>query len=594
MKNIFLKLLVVITTVTGLLSCKKSAFLDQTTQDILTQQKVFADSALTLSFLNNIYAYLGQDIVPYRSVSPGLINSAVGNDYACLEDLTTQSVSFYSDPQASFITGASTSANAPFQNYYSSYYTRIRSANQFIKNVQASPLSDQTKKRTTGEARFLRAWYYAEMLRTFGAVKLLGDTVYNITDAIAYTRNTYKECLDYVVKECDEISAVLPSVTAQAPQDYGRITSGAALALKARMLLTAASPLLNGSPASSDSKYAPYIAYSKTYDAGLWDKAAKAFKDLMDQNVYSLYTDNSAPGNGFRNLFLQRQNSEYILPFMVAPNTDIESYRFPLTRSNNNGGSSTPSQSFVDAFCMSNGLPISDPASGYDANNPYAGRDPRFYRTIVFNQAKLYNNSTQKMDPVNIYGTVNASGVYTPQTDGVQAYHTKTGYYSCKMANDSVNYSVAKNRVYPLIRYAEILLGYAEAINESQGPTAEVYAALKQLRSRAGITPGAGNAYGLQPGLSQAEMRRIIQNEYNVELSYEGHRYYDVRRWKIAEVTENGPIQGMQITLLSNGTYTYNRITVLNAAFINPKMYFQPIPLVETGKSLDLVQNPGW
>lgn len=598
MKNTISKLLVLGALLAGVMSCRKSTFLDQTSQDILTQQKVFSDSSLTLAFLNNIYAYMGQDIVPTRSTGGGLINSAKSgsNDYACLEDLTVQSVSYYSQPQADQVTSASTSADAAHLNYYGVYYARIRAANQYLQNVKLSPLSPQLRKQTSGEARFLRAWYYSELVRIFGAVKLVGDTIYNITDVIPYTRNTYKECIDYIVKECDTAATMLPSADIQAASDYGRVTSGACLALKARMLLTAASPLFNGTPSTTDNTYLKYICYSSTYDASLWQKAAAAFKAVMDLGIYSLYVDNSVPGNGFRNMFLVRQNSEYILPFMRAPSNEIESWRFPSTRAGGgtNGGSSTPSQNLVDAFGMKSGLPINDPNSGYDPNNPYANRDPRFYHTVIFNQAKLYYSTTQKMDPVNIYGTVNSSGVYTPQQDGLQSYHTRTGYYCVKMANDSVVYTISKNRVYPLIRYAEILLGYAEAINETQGPTPEVYNILMQIRNRAGISAGTGNNYGLQSGLSQSDMRRIIQNEYNVELSYEGHRYFDIRRWKIAEVTESAPIQGMQITLQSNGSYLYTRITAINTAFIAPKMYFQPIPLNETGKSLTLVQNPGW
>lgn len=598
MKNILFKLLIPTVLIAGLASCKKSSFLDQTSQDILDQQKVFADSALTLAFLNNIYAYMGQDIVPTRSTGAGLINSAKSgsNDYACLEDLTVQSASYYGQPQADQVTSASTSADAAHLNYYSVYYARIRACNQYMLNVKTGPLSAQRKQQTTGEARFLRAWYYAEMVRIFGGVKLVGDTIYSITDEIPYTRNTYKDCIDYIVKECDAAAALLPAANVQSPTDYGRITSGACLALKARMLLTAASPLFNGTPATSSATYLPYICYAATYDPSLWQKAADAFKAVMNLGMYSLYVDNSIPGNGFRGLFLIRQNSEYILPFMRPPSNEIESWRFPSTRAGGgtNGGSSTPSQNLVDAFGMSNGAAINDVNSGYDLNNPYVNRDPRFYHTIIFNQAKLYFSTTQKMDPVNIYGTVSSSGVYTPQQDGMQSYHTRTGYYCAKMANDSVVYTVTKDRVYPLIRYAEILLGYAEALNEIQGPTTDVYQLIAQIRNRAGIQPGVDNSYGLKPGLSKEDMRRIIQNEYNVELAYEGHRYFDIRRWKIAEVTEASPIQGMQITLQSNGTFLYTRTNAIVTAFITPKMYFQPIPLAETGKSLTMVQNPGW
>ena len=185
-------------------SCTKSSYLDNTNTDILTQQKVFADSANTFNFLNNVYAYLGQDIIPMRYV---YINSggtgSLANDYACLEDLTTQSESYYSNPQSNWIQGLSNSTNAPFYNYYSRYYTLIRNCNMYMQQVQNAPLAQSTKIQTAAEARFLRAWYYAELVRAFGAVPLVGDIPYDVSSNINYKRNTLKECIDYIVAQCD-------------------------------------------------------------------------------------------------------------------------------------------------------------------------------------------------------------------------------------------------------------------------------------------------------------------------------------------------------------------------------------------------------
>lgn len=576
-------------------SCNKAgSFLDQTATETLTQQKVFSDSTNTINFLNDIYKYLGQDIIPARQ---SYINSTTGNDQACLEELTTQSVSFYSAPQAAWITGTSTSANDPFGNYYGRYYTEIRACNMYMQNVKNAPLSAATIKRTTAEARFLRAWYYAELVRIYGGVMLVGDNPLPPDYSGDYKRNSYKECIDYIAGQCDTAAMNLPSVSNQSASDYGRITSGACLALKARMLLTAASPLFNGSPITADAQLEPLVSYSQAYDATLWQKAAEAFRALMNLNQYSLYVDNSIPGNGFRQLFLMRTNTEYILPYMAAPGqsgtNDLENFRFPISRSSN-GGSSTPSQNLVDQFGMNNGLPITDPNSGYDSTHPYLNRDPRFYHTIIYNGASVYSSSTQKMDIVNIYDTQSSNGQLTPTTDGVQSYHTKTGYYCRKMADDSVSTGTGHDRVLPLIRYAEILLGYAEATNEYQGPTADVYNAVEQIRMRAGIAPGSANDYGLAPGMTKDQMRAVIQNEYRVEFAYEGHWFYDCRRWKIAATEEAKPIQGLRAIIQSNGSFVYTRFTVLNSVFVNPEMYFLPIPANEVFKSNDMLQNPGW
>lgn len=571
-------------------ACKKSdSFLDKRQTESLTEQIVFADSVKTLNFLNDLYAYTGMDLIHNRYT---LITSPVGNDYACMEDMTSHSVSYYSDPQASFITGASTSRNYFSNNYYKTYYTKIRAANQYLKKVSGSPLSAGLQQRTKAEARYLRAWYYAQLVRYYGGVMLVGDTIFSDLNApIQYQRNSYKDCINYIVSECDKAAVDLPSVVDQLPADYGRITSGMCLALKARMLVTAASPLYNGQPITTDAALQPLICYSATYDVNLWQKAAAACKVLMDQGLYGIYENNSPesrPGYGFWKLFLLRKNNEYIMPYMMGNNTNLEGAWFPKSR----GGSgwSNPSQNLVDAFGMKNGKSTSDPASGYDARFPYDNRDPRFYNTIIYNQALVYSNSTKKMDPVDIYKTWQG----TLTGDGLQAYSTKTGYYSRKMSNDSTGSYSTQSRVYPVIRYAEILLGYAEAMNEVSGPVTEVYDIVKRIRKRAGIEAGADNNYGLATGLSQLEMRRIIRSEYEVEFAYEGHWYYDTRRWKTAESTENIPIQGVMVTREQNNSWSYQRITALNAVFLYPKMYFCPFPYDEVNKSSLLLQNPGW
>lgn len=583
--------------VAGVQGCKKNSFLDQTTTESLNEQIVFADSAYTFNFLNNIYSYLGQDVRPDRSTYSS-------DDNCNLEDMTTQSVGYYAAPQTTFIQGTATANLNPFYQsgtnakygVYNSSYTAIRAANLLMKNLPSTPLADATKVRIKAEARFLRAFMYAQMVRLYGGVPLLGDEPLDISTigGEEYKRSTFKACIDYIADECDAAAKDLPSVTDQQVADYGRITSGACIALKARMLLMAASPLLNGSPASTDAKYVSLLSYSAAYDASLWQKAADACKAVMNLNQYSLNVDNTVPGNGFRSLFLKRQNTEYILPYMVAPNTTIESNWFPLSRNGGGGGYSTPSQNLVEQFGMKNGLSINDPNSGYNADKPYENRDPRFYNTIVYNQAILYNPGSQKMDAVNIYNVV-TNGISSPyDQDGVQQYHTRTGYYCRKMGNDSVRYSVSQNRVYPVIRYAEILLGYAEALNESAGPVSEVYALVRQIRNRAGITAGSDNSYGVKDGLTKEAMRALIQNEYRVELAYEGHWFYDCRRWKTAETEESKPISGMLVTKQANGSFTYATFTVLNTVFRNPIMYFMPFPMVETGKGMSFIQNPGW
>lgn len=571
-------------------ACKKSdSFLDKRQTESLTEQMVFSDSAKTLSFLVDMYYYTATDLVHDRY---NYVTTPKGNDYACFEDMTSHSVSYYSDPQASFITGANTAKDYFSNNYYKVFYAKIRAANQYMLKVKNSPLSPAAQVRTAAEARFLRAFFYSQLVRLYGGVMIVSDTAYDISTPMTYKRNSYKECIDYIAAECDKAAQDLPTAAEQPAAEYGHITKGMCQALKARMLVTAASPLYNGNPITTDPQLQPLICYSAGYDASLWQKAADACKAVMNSGIYSLFetetTPSARPGYSYWKMFLIRKNSEYIMPHMLAPNTKYEGARFPLSR----GGSgwSTPSQNLVDAFGMANGKATSSPGSGYDPKFPYNNRDPRFYCSIIYNQATVFNNSTKKMDPVDIYKTWQG----TLTGDGLQAYSTKTGYYSRKMSNDSTGRYTNQNRVLPVIRYAEILMGYAEAMNELNGPTTEVYDIIKAIRRRAGIIPGSDGMYGLEPGMSKESMRSIIRNEYEVEFNYEGHWYYDTRRWKTAEVTENVPIQGMMVTKQQDNTFTYQAITALNAVFLYPKMYFCPLPFDEVNKSSALLQNPGW
>lgn len=570
-------------------SCKKGAFLDKKVE-VLTEEKVFADSTLALQLLTDNYAYTGQDVFPERF---SVINSTTGNDAGSLEDITTMAVSGFGQPQADFISGSSNAATHPFGNYWGVFYKRIRTLNLFIQNINKIPLTANGKVKYKAEARFLRAFYYASLVRIYGGVQLMGDAVLQAGDVIVSKRNTYKECVDYIVSECDAITAdtQIPNLLDQPADQYGRVTKGMALALKARVLLTAASPLFNGQPIAGSSAVQSLITYSATYDAALWQKAADAFNAVIQSNQYSLVEDNTTQaGWGFRQQFLTRRNTENIFPFMQPANNLMEQTHFP--RSRGTGGNSgviytQPTENAVQLFGMANGKAISDGTSGYNAAMPYTGRDPRFYYTVIFNQALIWRTGFATPQPVNSYaGSEDAIGA---------AGNFKTGYFSRKMCNDLVQTSTNKDRVYPIIRYAEIILGYAEALTEI-GQTENAVTQLNIIRKRAGIVAGVNNRYGIAAGITKDDLRKIIQNEYSVELYQEGFYYYNCRRWKTAEVTENAPIQQMVVTrsgTAPNYVYSYAPTTFLST-FFNSRMYLAPIPQSEIDKSAQLVQNPGW
>lgn len=588
MKNKYYTIGLLILTTVGYTACKKNSFLDKKTE-ILTEEKVFADSALTTGLINDMYAYTGQDIVPYRY---SIITSPGSNDYACFDDQTTLSISYYSAPQSSLIGGTYSAANYALNNYWTNYYKKIRQASLFMQKAVNTPISAARKARLMAEARYLRAFFYVALIRFYGGVQILPNEPLNIDDEIISKRNTYKECVDYVVSELDAVAAQLPSAPSQDASEYGHATKGAALALKARILIAAASPLFNGNSSTTDGALLPYVTYSSSYDAALWQKAADACKAVIDLPEYSLVEDNmTRPGHGFWKMFVKgRRNSEYIIPYIVADGTALESARFPRSRVGGSGGFSNPTDNAVQFFGMKNGKSISDPASGYNPNDPFANRDPRFNYSIIYNQAPIWKNgSGTTLVPVDIYFNKATNSL---TADGLQSYYTKTGYYSRKMANDSTGTSVSVNRAYPVLRLAEMYLGYAEALNEI-GQTELSVTWLNKVRKRAGIDAGPNARYGIALNISKEDLRKIIQNDYVAEFFHEGHFWYDTRRWRTAEITESKNLTGNYITKELNGTYTYKEVKALTANW-QQRAYFAPIPQGEINKSATLIQNPGW
>lgn len=568
MRKVFLTALII--TACFFTACKKANFLDKTTTTDLDESAVFSDSARSMDFLANIYSNVG------FSFSLSRFGGAAGLD-ACSDEAEgplSAVVTTYNQFASASVTAYNIATDA-----WNTSYGQIRAVNQFLQHLPVIPFNDILKRRTKGEAIFLRAWYYATMLKHYGGIPLVGDSIFIEGDEINTVRNTYQECVDYITGQCDDAAAILPA--SYAGLDYGRVTKGAALALKARVLLYAASPLFNGSPATEDATLKPLVSYP-IYDVNRWKLAADAAKAVMDLGQYSLYVDNSKPGNGFYQVFQKRVSTEFIFQGMQPNNKDLENLWRPPSRGGSSTSGSFPYNNLADAFEMNNGLAITDPASGYDPAAPYTNRDPRLDFTVSHNLSKIYVAYDQ-LRPVYTYDG-------EPNGDGFGA-GTPTGYYGNKMCNDNVipNYFFNESsRCLPLIRYADILLMYAEAMNEYAGPVQEVYDAVEQIRRRAGLDP-----YQLKTGLSQADMRTVIQHERRVELAFEESRFWDVRRWKIAGQTDDKGMNGMRVTKDASGNFTYIPVLVRKRNF-RDAMYLWPIPQSEIAKSSSLLQNPGY
>jgi starch-binding outer membrane protein, SusD/RagB family len=534
--------------VIAVFSCNKDV-LDQKPLDKYSDAAVWKDAALIGTFVNNTYRIMPTGFYVTQALP-----------LACLSD----EAAARSNSNFDIINkgNVSPSALGPLDYWTSSgnqsYYQVITKCNVFLENIKDAAIDTALKNRMTGEIKVLRAYSYFRLISFYGAVPLITKP-FTLQDNFSVPRNTYDECVGFVVNELDEAAKLLPLDYDAA--NKGRVTKGVALAIKSRALLYAASPLNN-----------------PTNDVSKWQKAADASKAVIDLNKYALFTD-------YKTLFSDKAlyNSEVIWsrPYnnVVDPesiNLILEQLLFP----NGYFGYSQvdPLQNLVDQFEMVSGkLPKDDPS--YDPQNPYVNRDPRFYATI------LYDGAPFKGRPVEMFLP---GGKDSPQGyDGKDA--SITGYTVRKFADESItNPSGANTGNSPWIffRYAEILLNYAEA-KYFLGDEVTCRDYINKVRSRTGVN---------MPPVTESGVALLsrLQHEREIELVFEEHRYFDVRRWKTAPVALN--IDGQKMVIAKDATTgkkTFTIQTFQTRDFFD-KNYLVPIPQSEIDKDAELTQNPGY
>ena len=408
------------------------------------------------------------------------------------------------------------------------------------------------------EARFLRAYFHFELLKRYGPIPIVTSTLSINGNYENTPRPTMKEVVDFIAKECDIAADTLELTPWRNVNDaFGRATKGAALALKSRLLLYAASPLYVDFGDTNEA--------NKPTDIALWKSAADAAKAVIDLNQYELA---SSYADLFKNDF---QNKEYIFVRRYAANSDFEKSNFPVSFGGKGG--TNPSQNLVDDYEMLDGTPFdwNDPAK---AAQPFENRDARLGATILMNMAPFKGKKV---------ATYPEGADASPNPNA-----TKTGYYLRKFLNEDVNIQTggsSSGHVVPLFRLAEIYLNYVEALNECDPTNPDITLYLNKVRNRASL-PNVS-------ALSQEQMRAVIQHERRVELAFEEHRSWDVRRWKIASSTFGAPLMGVQIERKPLGGYTYMPVKVEQRVF-QPKMYWYPIPQSEVLKLKQWKQNNGW
>ena len=480
-------------------------------------------------------------------------------------------------------------------------YDNIRDINELIDNVDKGSLSTPDKKSLKGQAMFFRAWQYFEMVKRYGGVPLILHAQ-SLSDNLLVKRNKTSECVQQIIRDLDSAIAYLPAITPTDAANDGHVHKGTAMAVKGRVLLYYASPQFDPNQSA----------------VGRWQAAYQANKDARDylqSKGFGLFPN-------FTTLWFNEMNKEdiFVRRYLYTPNNSASWHNWsaatrPLDISQGATGANRPTLEMINAFPMKDGKSITDPTSAYtyDANYYWKNRDPRFWQTIVYNGA-FFQVDNNGLAPGRIQWTY---------VGGEQNNPTTTGYYMRKAVDTTQTSIQAYNSStdWIEIRYAEVLLNLAEAANEV-GNTSEAYPLLTAIRARAGIDQGPDNLYGLEAGMDQNQMRQAIRLERQIELAYEGKRFWDLRRWRAFESTLNGTRRhGHTITLKVPATqwnslrssmtpqqlydmlqtnysnYFQHVVNQLDTQFdINwkPEYYFFAIPTSTLELNSNLQQTNGW
>lgn len=441
-------------------------------------------------------------------------------------------------------------------NTWDNSYKFIQSINVFFQNIENSSLDEDMKKTLIGEMKFIRAFIYAKLIWSYGGVPIIKEVYTTNSDWSLVERSSWDDCVTYILTDIEDAISALPD----RPEVRNRASANAARALKARVLLYDASPLNN--PDNNKQK---------------WQKAADAAKDLFDKG-YTLATD-------YRKMFLDVNCSEYILA-KEFNETYASKMTFWMGPAGDNGRAwVTPSLNIVDQYETIDGeIPVTNSESGsvnpnsmYDPADPYVKRDPRFYASVYYNGATFREREIE---------------TYTGGYDMINQDATMTGFYLRKFIEEEVGIIEDKNYTtpFPLFRLTEMYLNYAEA-QYHLGNEAEAREYINKIRDRESVK---------MPFITESgqDLLDRIYHERFIELAFEGHRFYDVRRWKIAEKTETCHIMGVKITKEDDGTFKYERykLTPESRKTDWKNAYYRlPINFSEIQKSNNsLTQNSGY
>ncbi len=564
----------------------------------LGSEGVWNDAALTEAYLNQIYSATGYG---YGNPLPGagIVDETI---YTHSRD-TDANLSSTLTPENRGQWNATNNPNNSFEHLsWRNVYASVRDLNVFITNVEAgTALSEAQKTAFLGEAYFLRGFFYHNLMKMYGGVPIIEQVFELGGDLEQYqvARNTFAETIDFIVADLDRAATRLTL----SGRRTGAASQGAALALKSRVLLFAASDLYNVNPSGSE-----LTGYTSGDQMQRWQAAKDAAQAVMDLGIYSL---EAAPTpDAYHALIVRGGGPELIWArYFSGTGTDTHNHGLWVSPNGYNSWSGdTPLQNHVDAYEMADGSEFSWDNPTHAAT-PYQNRDPRLDANILYN-GKTWRPRTggaAGLDPVGViqtgwYEVAGQSGLRPglDTRDGpIQNWNgTYSGYNMAKFLDRNL-VPDAQQHFNPWIniRYSEVLLNYAEA-SEELNQSGDALTALNEVRARVGMpdVPAGGSGDG------RTVLDRIRQ-ERQIELAFEGHRYFDVRRWMIAPEVYTGTNNGIRITgmLDPNGEllvtekyrYEYEILPLQNKSW-NDRNYFVPIDRSELDRNPALEQNPGY
>jgi hypothetical protein len=534
--------------------------LDLSPLDSVSEEAVWSDEALIDAYQSALY-----NGIPHGFNKPHMISKYCDE---CNSVSKSLQIGTYT---ADDISGYGTSSHQ-FIYYWDRGYLCIRKVNLFLEQMETSTVEITDKEQLVAEAYFLRAFMYFELIRRFGGVPIVTET-YDLTETgdILFERNTFDECVEFIESDLEIAMADLPEYISSTDATFGRASQDACLALKSRLLLYAASPLFN-----------------EDNDLDKWQDASDAAYELIAKENYSLYPDY---GECFKTLSGE-ENNEIIFARLFSTS---DYHQMPMVNLGRRwgayggwGATNGPSQNLVDDYDMINGEPpfLDDgsvnSASGYDSSNPYDNRDPRFDASIQ-HDGTVYRGDTLAM-------WIASDG----ESWGYDSYkqsgdNPRSNYVINKFMPD-VDIDLSWNTYYtnPWIyfRLAEIYLNYAEAQFEL-GNEATCREYINLIRDRAGMP-------GLDDTVTGEDLRARLYNERRIELVFEGQRFFDVRRWLIAEETESEAIYGMDIIKdVDTGVKSYTSV-LLTTRYWEDQMNLLPIEADEISRNSNLTQTTGW